>query len=139
MHIGEPTEFFMRSLAEQVARGQSIDDWAISKDVNALDAREWIEHPEFRDLVEKRRLEHAERIVGKIASCADRAIDRLVEHSESAESISASLAATRALIDKWVGLSVYFVQEQKYEYLTSTVRKLLAARAADKKAAAGRG
>jgi hypothetical protein len=107
--------------------------------VNALDAREWIEHPEFRDLVEKRRLEHAERIVGKIASCADRAIDRLVEHSESAESISASLAATRALIDKWVGLSVYFVQEQKYEYLTSTVRKLLAARAADKKAAAGRG
>jgi hypothetical protein len=76
-------------------------------------------------------------MVGKIAWCVERAIDRLVELSETSQFPSVSLAATKAIIEKWIALSEHFVQEQKYESLEKRLQVVVKARAAEKKAAYG--
>jgi hypothetical protein len=101
--------------------------------VCAKSAREWTERPEFRELVEACRVEHAERMVGKIARCVDRAIERLVALSENSRNLSVSLAATKAIIENWVALSVNFVQERTYQSLCERVKVLQDARAAEKR------
>ena len=50
-----------------------------------------------------------------------------------------SLAATKAVIEKWVALSVFFVHDQEYQSLNARMKVLLDARAAEKKAANGVG
>ena len=89
--------------------------------------------PEFRELVARCRIEHAERMVGTIASRAERAIARLVEFSENAENERVGLAATKAILEKWVALSVYFVQTQQYESLDLRTKALQADQAARKR------
>jgi hypothetical protein len=139
MHSDEPDYVIMRSLAQEIALGGDFALWAKKATVSAQVAHEWTELPEFREVVEKCRLEHCERMVGKIARCAERAIDRLVELSENTQYLSVSLAATKAIIEKWVALSVYFVQEQMYKSLQARMKVLMDARAAEKMAAAGAG
>jgi hypothetical protein len=129
----------MRSLAHNIALGEHCVQWAKRNGVAVDVAREWNLLPEFRETVEQYRLEHAERMVGKIARCVERAIERLVEFSESSRNLHVALAATKAIIDQWVALSVYFVQEQKYWSLDARMKQLLAARAAEKKAGFGVG
>ena len=77
MHTDAPDHVIMRSLAQEIALGGDVDLWAKKMTVSAEVAREWTLLPEFREVVEKCRLAHAERMVGKIARCAERAIDRL--------------------------------------------------------------
>ena len=72
-------------------------------------------------------------MVGWVARCVERAIERLVELSENSRDLGISLAATKAVIEKWVALSVYFVQEQEYASLQARIKVLVAARAAEKK------
>ena len=64
------TGAFQRSLALAISRGRSIAAWARSKDVVVEKARGWAELPEFKLLVEKVRIEHAEQMVGKLARAA---------------------------------------------------------------------
>ena len=52
---------------------------------------------------------------------------------------ASSLAATKAVIEKWVALSVHFVQEQQYQSLQARRKVLVDARAAEKKAGVGAG
>jgi hypothetical protein len=139
MHTDAPNHVIMRSLAHNIALGGDIARWAKRKGVAVDVARGWNQLPEFREVVEKYRLEHAERMVGKIARCVERAIERLVEFSENTRHVSVALAATKAIIQNWVALSVYFVQEQKYESLDARMKVLMAARAAEKKGAFGGG
>jgi hypothetical protein len=134
MYTDAPTDQFMRSLAEEIAFGGNVAEWARTKEVNALVAREWTELPEFRVFVEKCRVAHAERMVGKIATCVERAIDRLVELSESARSPSVALAATRSIIKYWMDLSIYFVQERTFQSLSAQLKVLQEAKKAEKKA-----
>jgi hypothetical protein len=134
MYTDAPTDQFMRSLAEEIACGGNIAEWARCKEVSAEVAREWTELPEFRDFVEKCRVAHAERMVGKISTRVERAIDRLVELSESAPSPSVALAATKAIIKNWMDLSIYFVQERTIQSLWAQVKVLQAARKAEQKA-----
>ena len=134
MESDVPNHVIMRSLARAIALGGDVVEWAERTMVSALVAREWTELPEFREFVEKYRLEHAERIVGKIACCVERAIDRLVELSENTRNLCVALAATKAVIEQWVALSVFFVQEQKFQSLQARVKVLVAARAEAKKA-----
>ena len=101
---------FMRSLALAVARGRSIAAWGRAKEVPVEKARGWSELPEFRLLVEKVRLEHSERMVGKLARCVGRAIERLVELSENTRHPGVSLGATKAIIEKWIHTSEHFIQ-----------------------------
>ena len=122
----------MRSLARAIARGRTYAGWAKSKDVSVDVAREWALLPEFRQRVEQWRLEHAERVVGKIAMCVERAIERLVELSEHSSNGSVCVAATKAIIDKWISTSVHFVQEQKFQSLDARMNVLIKARAAEK-------
>ena len=113
------------SLAEEIAFGRSVSTWAEIKEVRADVAQGWTELPEFREFVEKCRVEHAERMAGKIASRVERAIDRLVELSESSfVKASVALAATKAIIEKWMNLSAFFVQEQTYKSLVARVKVL---------------
>jgi hypothetical protein len=137
MDNDEQSHVFMRSLAHNIAIGGHLVRWAKRKGVAVDAARAWNQLPEFRELVERYRLEHAERMVGKIARCVERAIERLVEFSENTRNPNVALAATRAIIQNWVALSVYFVQEQKYESLDAQIKVLQAARAAEKKAGVG--
>jgi hypothetical protein len=137
MDSDAPNHVIMRSLAHNIALGGHLVRWAKRNGVAVEVAREWNEIPEFREFVEKYRLEHAERMVGKVARCVERAIDRLVELSENTRNVNVALAATKAIIDQWVALSVYFVQEQKYWSLDKRVKELVAARKAEKKAAYG--
>jgi hypothetical protein len=139
MDADAPNHVLMRALASEISLGGDVDQWAESATICALSAREWTERPEFRELVAACRVEHAERMVGRIARCVERAIERLVELSENTLNLGISLAATKAVIEKWVALSVYFVQEQQYESLDARMKVLIAARAADKKAAASTG
>jgi hypothetical protein len=139
MHSDAPDHVIMRSLAQEIAIGGDVALWAERTMVSALVAREWTELPEFREFVEKCRLEHAERMVGKIACCVGRAIERLVELSENTRNLSVALAATNAIVKQWVELSIYFVQEQKYWSLDERVKKLVAAKKTEKKAAYGGG
>ena len=98
--------------------GTVVDQWAKQHRVGARAfSREWIERPEFRELVEACRVEHAERMVGKVARCVERAIERLVALSENSRNLSVSLAATKAIIENWIALSVHFVQERTYQSL----------------------
>jgi hypothetical protein len=127
----------MRLLAEEIACGRSASAWAISKDVLAETALAWIELPVFRDYVEKYRVAHAERMVGKIACCAERAIDRLVELSECVSKPSIALAATRTIIKYWMDLSIYFVQERTIQSLWAQVKVFQEAKKAEKKAMRG--
>jgi hypothetical protein len=124
----------MRSLAQEIALGGDVALWAERTTVSGLVAREWTELPEFREVVQECRVRHAERMVGRIARCVERAIERLVELSENTRDLGVSLAATKAVIEKWVALSVYFVQEQEYQSLDARVKVLMAARAEEKKA-----
>ena len=95
--------------------------WARSNDVAAEVALAWAELPEFRELVEKCRLDHAERMVGKISSKVGRAIERLVELSENRENLSVSFAATKALIEEWINVTVHFVQAQEFKSINARV------------------
>ena len=51
---------------------------------------------------------------------------------------SVCVTATKALIEKWIALSVHFVQEQKFQLLGARVDVLLKSRGVEK-TAAGRG
>jgi hypothetical protein len=133
-----PNDAFMRSLAEEIAFGRCASIWARSREVPAETALEWIELPQFREFVEKCRVNHAERMVGKIAGCVERAIDRLVELSEYALKPSIALAATKAIIENWLNLSIHFVQERTYQKLVAQVKVLKdAKKEADKRARRG--
>ena len=112
--------------------------WARRKEVCPEVARGWTELPEFREFVEKWRLEHAERVVGKIGMCVERAIDRLVELSENSANSSVCVTATKALIEKWIALSVHFVQEQKFQSLGTRVDVLLKSRGGRRRPRRGR-
>jgi hypothetical protein len=137
MDTDAPTDVLMRSLAEGIASGQSVSEWATSKDVLAETALAWSELPVFRDYVEKCRVAHAERMVGKIGGCVERAIDRLVELSECARMPGIALAATRAIIKNWMDLSIYFVQERTFQSLSAQVKVLQEAKKAEKRAMRG--
>jgi hypothetical protein len=137
MDTDAPTDVLMRSLAEEIAAGGSVSLWAFSKDVSPETALAWTELPVFRDYVEKCRVAHAERMVGKIGSCVERAIDRLVELSECRGKPGIALAATRAIIKNWMDLSIYFVQERTFQSLWAQVKVLQEAKKAEKKAMRG--
>jgi hypothetical protein len=137
MDTDAPTDVLMRLLAEEIAGGRSASLWAESKDVLPETVLAWIDLPAFRDFVEKCRVAHAERMVGKIGSCVERAIDRLVELSECVRKPSVALAATRAIIKNWMDLSIYFVQERTFQSLRAQVKVLQEAKKAEKKAMRG--
>ena len=138
MFTDAPDHVIMRSLAHEIAFGGDVGVWAKLKAVSADVAREWTELPEFRAFVEKCRIEYSEKLVGKIARCAERAIDRLVELSENTKSLSVALAATKAIISRWIDLSAYFVQELTYKSLNARMDVAEAERAAEKKNGVGR-
>src|SRR5262245_28466806 len=123
MDIDQPNHVLLRSFAEALAFGQSISSWASSHDVADETAEGWVELPEVQKLVEKCRVGHAERMVGKISGCVERAIDRLVEFSEGARNPRIGLAATKLIIEKWIDLAVHFVQERTYQWLVSRVKE----------------
>jgi hypothetical protein len=124
MHSDAPDHVIIRSLAQEIASGGDVSLWAERTMVSALVASEWTALPEFGDFVQKCRLEHAEKMVGKMACCVERAIKRLVELSENTRNLSVALAATSAIVKQWVALSVYFVQEQQYWSLEKRVKEL---------------
>jgi hypothetical protein len=72
MDADAPSHVIMRALANEISLGGDVDQWAKSTMVCALSAREWTERPDFRELVEACRVEHAERMVGKIAAWSGR-------------------------------------------------------------------
>ena len=117
---------FMRSLALAVARGRSVVAWGRAKDVPLEKARGWTELPEFRLLVEKVRLEHSERMVGKLARCVGRAIERLVELSENTRHPGVSLGATNAIIEKWIHTSEHFIQAFQLKDLIARAKDIQA-------------
>jgi hypothetical protein len=67
MDIEPPNHVLMRGLAEAVAFGRSVGSWARSQDVLEETAEAWTELAEVQQLVEKCRVSHAERMVGKIS------------------------------------------------------------------------
>jgi hypothetical protein len=103
METDPPNHVLMRGLAEAIAFGRSVGAWARSQDVVEETALAWTELSEVQQLVEKCRVSHAERMVGKISGCVERAIDRLVELSEGARDTRIALAATKVIIKKLDG------------------------------------
>ena len=134
MDTDAPNHVLMRSLAEAIAFGRSVSSWAKSQDVLEETAQAWVELPEVQTFVEKCRVGHAERMVGKAAGYVERAMERLVELSEGARNPRIALAACKVIIKNWIDLSVHFVQERTYQWLVKRVKELKDARAAQKRA-----
>src|SRR5262245_65755835 len=111
MYTDAPTHVFMRSLAEEIAFGRSVSQWAEIKEVRADIAQGWTELPEFREFVEKCRVEHAERMCGKIASRVERAIDRWAELSKGPLNPSLALGAPKPTINTGINPPPFLVQE----------------------------
>ena len=132
-----PIEALKRMLARAVARGHTVKAWAVHKDVHPDTAQGWAELPDFEDLVNKIRVDHADRAVGKLTRCASRAISRLVELSERGRTQAACVTATRLLLDKWVALSEYFDQGKKFLTFKPRILALEASRKAAIKARLG--
>jgi hypothetical protein len=128
---------FMRSLGQAISAGQTVSAWARNNDVYPEIAREWAERPAFLELVEKYRLEQAQSMVGKISNHVERAIERLVEHSEDIGKPNISLPASKAIIDKWIALTVHFVQSRQFQELTVQCEEIQARHKAQKKAGVG--
>ena len=124
------TGAFQRSLALAISRGRSIAAWARSKDVVVEKARGWAELPEFKMLVEKVRIEHAERMVGKLGHSVAGAIKQLVALSKNMRQPATAVAACKAIIDKWVLTSQHFIQSLQYQDLTARVKAIQAKQAA---------
>ena len=122
------TSAFQRSLALAISRGRSIAAWARSKDVVVEKARGWAELPEFKLLVEKVRIEHAEQMVGKLARAAGGAIKQLVAVSKNLKHPAAAVAAAKAIIDKWVLISQHFIQSLQLQDLTARAKAIQAKR-----------
>ena len=122
------TSAFQRSLALAISRGRSIAAWARSKDVVVEKARGWAELPEFKLLVEKVRIEHAEQMVGKLARAAGGAIKQLVAVSKNLKHPAAAVAAAKAIIDKWVLTSQHFIQSFQLQDLTARAKAIQAKR-----------
>ena len=137
MDIAAFTVHFMHSLAQALSVGQTVSAWARNNDVYPDIAREWAGRPEFLALVEKYRLEQAQSMVGKIATHVERAIERLAELSEAIDKPTISLPATKAIIDKWIALTVHFVQSRQFEELTIQCEEIQAREKEKKKVGVG--
>ena len=125
-----PSHSCARSRA--VAGGHTVRSWAKHRDVGIDIARGLSDLPEFRQRVDNCRLNHADRMVGKVAGHVAQAIDRLAELSQNADKTTVSLAATKALIEDWVGLSVHFDQTKKLEDMRARVKASREARPSSK-------
>jgi hypothetical protein len=119
-----PTDDLMQSLARAVACGRTVSAWARNTDVSPKVARRWSELPEFKPIVEQCRIRHAERLVGKAATRAERALDRISELAEHPGLPNVSLAAAKAVVEKWIALTEHFLQEKKYQELMGRVNAL---------------
>ena len=132
-----PNAELMLSLARAVSYGHTVSSWARNADVNPDVARGWSQLPEFGVVLEQCRIRHAERLVGRVATRAQRAIDRLAELSECEDLPNVSLAGTRAVLDQWVKLTEHFLQEKKFQKVTADCKFLKAKYAAQKKRGVG--
>jgi hypothetical protein len=130
MDSDEHASVFKRSLAFAISRGRSIAAWARSKDIPADKARGWAELSEFKLLVDKVRIEHAEQMVGKLGRSVAGAIKQLVAISKNMRRPSAAATAAKAIIDKWVLTSEYFVQSVQCQDLLARAKAIQAKQAA---------
>ena len=89
----------MRLLAQDLALGGSACTWARRKGVNELTALGGPSYPSSANSSKSAEWSTLSELVGKIASCVERAIDRLVELSEKADTPNVGLAATKAIIE----------------------------------------
>jgi hypothetical protein len=133
----QPSAEMMRSLARAVSCGRPVSAWARNADISPEVARGWSELPEFKPVIEQCRVRHAERLVGRIGTRAERAIDRLAELSEHRDLTNVSLAATRSVLDQWVKLTEQFVQARQFQELTEQCEEIKANQAAQKKRGVG--
>ena len=93
-------------------------------------ARGWAELPEFKLLVEKVRIEHAEQMVGKLGHSVAGAIKQLVALSKNMKRPASAVAAAKAIIDKWILTSEHFVQSVQLQDLLARAKAIQAKRAA---------
>jgi hypothetical protein len=125
MSLDSTTEELMRNLARAVARGRTVAAWARKYNISVESAQRLSELPEFRDCVEKIRLEHAERLAGKLGRKADRAVERLGELVELTDQPSVSLRAAKAIIDEWIKVTLHFIQEWKFQDLNVRMKAIV--------------
>jgi hypothetical protein len=122
MDPNENSSSIMSPLALDIVLDGSARIWAKMHAFDTDRVMRWTELPEFRGLVEKHRLEHCERVLGKAASHADKAIDRLAEFSEHTDLPGASLFASKVILQQWVKLSEFFVQEAQLQSISARLK-----------------
>jgi hypothetical protein len=117
-----PLYEFIQSLAQAVARGQSLAELPWSKDVSVEAALEWLERPEFRELVKTYRREGAQKAVSKTAPGATNATKK-----QGAD--AGKVDAGEALNEGRIALAIQVEQASKVEALEQRVKALEESRA----------
>jgi hypothetical protein len=117
-----PLYEFIQSLAQAVARGQSLAELPWSKDVSVEAALEWLERPEFRELVKTYRREATAKAVGETAPGATK---RTKKQGTEAGNVDAG----QALNERRIALAIQVEQARKVEALEQRVKALEESRA----------
>jgi len=118
------TDSEMHSLAQAVARGRTSASWARRHDADVAVARECCLLPEFKRLVEARRVGVADRMVGKLMTRSMASIDQLYAAAIRSPGWHVKLSACRTLVDRWLVISRRFDDWRQLAELKSQLTAL---------------
>lgn len=95
------------SLAIAVAGGESVADWARTKEVPARTAYRWAATPEIRRTVQEIRRRSVDQAIGRLSRHATTAAEQIAKLAETAEAEAVRLAACRGLLADLVQVGQY--------------------------------
>ncbi len=102
---GESTNSQKMLLAVAIAHGTSIEKWASSNGVPKSTAYRWAARPEVRAEVESIRRRALDKAIGRLATRAAWAVEKIVELGGNAASESVRLSALRAVMSDFIAVS----------------------------------
>jgi hypothetical protein len=104
-------------LALWVAGGGKVPAWCRAHGVARQTAYKWYATDEFRRMVEEYRSRAVDRAIGQMARGLGKAVGKMVELIDRAQTDAVKLAAAKALIDK-------LIEVQEHANLKADVRRL---------------
>jgi hypothetical protein len=103
MPRGAPLPHARKSqLALWVAAGGKVSAWCKANGFARTTGYKWYAQPEFRRMVEEYRRRAVDRAIGKMARSLGKAVAKIVELIEQAQTDAVKLAAAKALVEKLI-------------------------------------
>lgn len=119
---GEDRQSKKTLLALALAQGRSITTWARTNEVPRRTAYRWAGEPAVRSAVRLYRRRAVDRAVGRLATSATWAADRLTKLAKNAESESVQLGALRAILSHMMTVSEFATLEESVAQIEEQLR-----------------